>query len=260
MGERSEGDERAERVEGAAAGGAANPVVPGPAAGADGQAAGAAEEPAAVALVNGEPMPTALLTRYIDGVRSRIGSQTDAAWEAYLADQGCTPDTYWARLIEHYGREMAVTQRCRALGIAPGPAEVDARLADVRRTVEQAGGAAADVLWDSYVARHGGLRGLRAELAYALAREELFARELGAFAAGEGAGRGRPGGGAGADGSGSGELPAQGTPAWRELCGRYVAALYAASEVRVLVPHQYDVPGQRHGGPPRAAPAGPAAR
>lgn len=187
-----------------------------------------------VALVNGEPMPVELLTHYIDGIRSHIGSQTDAAWEAYLKDQGHTPDTYWAFLIDHYGREMVVTQQCQKLGITVSASDIDDRIAQLKKSV----GAIDDktaFLWDAYLARRGGERALRADLAYYLAREKLFKQQLGTFA----------------QSLGMESVPEQGSAQWRELCGRYAAALYNASTVKVLIKHQYDVPGQRHGGPER---------
>lgn len=190
-----------------------------------GQAAMAPEVPAdggAAATVNGEALPTAVLTRYIDGVRAGIGSQTDLAWEAYLRDHGHTPDSYWAALIAHYGREMAVTQRCDALGIEATPERVEERVAQAKRAIgaDTEQGA---FLWDAYLKRYGYTeRTVRRDIAYHLRRQALYEREVPREEGMDGA-------------------------AWKQACDRYARGLFERADVRVLVARQYDVPGQRHG-------------
>ncbi len=199
-----------------------------------GQAAMAPEVPAdgsAAATVNGEALPTAVLTRYIDGVRAGIGSQTDLAWEAYLRDHDHTPDSYWAALIAHYGREMAVTQRCDALGIEAAPERVEERVAQTKRAIgaDTEQGA---FLWDAYLKRYGYTeRTVRRDIAYHLRRQALYEREVPREEGMDGA-------------------------AWKQACDRYVQGLFERADVQVLVAHQYDVPGQRHGNAGAQPPVG----
>ncbi|MBM6998778.1 hypothetical protein I3I95_01290 [bacterium] len=240
------------------------------------QAAPQAAPPAgAAALVNGEPLPLATLVARVEAQRARVGSPTDAAWEAFLADQGTTPDGYWRALIDHYGREMAVSQRCAALGIRADPDEVARRMRDLRGRVGAQDERTA-FLWDAYLRRRGVTeQSLRAEQAWRAMRDELLAREVPRRRAPDemvarylGERLARPTAAdvppLGADGPAEGatvdlrgvdpDLLDAARRACDELvraqdCDLYVRRLYARAHVRVLVPHFYDVPGQRHGAP-----------
>jgi hypothetical protein len=238
--------------------------------------AGAAEVAGAAALVNGEPLPLAPLVARVEAQRSRVGSPTDAAWEAFLADQGTTPDGYWRSLIDHYGREMVVSQRCAQLGIRADPAEVERRVGAMRARVGATDGRSA-FLWDAYLRRRGITeRELRAEQSWYAMRDELFAREVpprrapdevvaryaAQLPAGDGSERGAAGAGGPAPEGATVDLStldpgrlASARRACDELvraqdCDMYERLLYARAHVRVLVAHLYDVPGQRHGDTP----------
>lgn len=186
----------------------------------------AAGAPAAVPLamtVNGEGLPLSVLTRYVDAVRATIGSQTDAAWEAYLRDQGHTVDTYWNHLLEHYGVEMAVTQRCDELGVEVTEAEMAARIAQIKAALGVTS-PQTEFLWDAYLKRGGYTeQSLRVNLSYQMRLGKLFEREV---------------------------ATAPGATPDSEALGRYVRGLFERAEVVVHVAHQYDAPGQRHGNVP----------
>lgn len=78
-----------------------------------------------VARINGEELRQSLLASYVDSVRDSIGSSTNEALEAYLSDQGTTPDDFWQALIDFYGVEIVVTQRCEELGIEATEEELE---------------------------------------------------------------------------------------------------------------------------------------
>lgn len=153
---------------------------------------------AAAATVNGEELPVSVLVAFADATRAGIGSQTDAAWEAFLADQGFTVDEYWQYLLAHYATEMVLGQRCDELGIEVSDEEVDERIAQIRALLgiadatdaaagDDAGDAAdaaagpasdADAIWDAYVQLYGSEEKLRADIAYNLRLIKLYELEV----------------------------------------------------------------------------------
>lgn len=165
---------------------------------------------AAAATVNGEELPVSVLVAFADATRAGIGSQTDAAWEAFLADQGFTVDEYWQYLLAHYATEMVLGQRCDELGIEVSDEEVDERIAQIRALlgiadatdaaagddagdatgdaagddVEDAADAAAgtvsdaDAIWGAYVQLYGSEEKLRADIAYNLRLIKLYELEV----------------------------------------------------------------------------------
>ncbi len=217
------------------------------------------------ATVNGEELPLSVLTSYVDSVRATIGSQTDAAWEAYLTDQGYgDPDAYWQALIDHYGREMVVLQRCDELGISASDEEIDEYEGRFKAMLG-ADTEESSFIWEAYLERGGYTeQGIRAAFAYQLrlqklyetevprepASEEVVQRYAEAYASSYGL---TP------DESGAVDLPSTSEDvraqieqdatdfAWDYACERYVDELYAGADVVVYVAHQYDVPGQSHG-------------
>ena len=216
-----------------------------------------------VAYVNGEAMPVSTLTDYIDGVRATIGSQTNAAWEAYLADQGYTVDEYWTALITHYIREMVLTQRADELGLEVSTDEVEERIAQMKADlgIDTEGAA---FLWDAYLTTYGFTEeSLRANQAYYLLRAKLYATEveqptvddamIQRYADAYGYLYGVP-----QTADGTADLTAvddatmerltDGTRAfaWDYACDLYTSQLVADADIEILIPHQYDVPGQDH--------------
>lgn len=216
-----------------------------------------------VAYINGEPLPTSLLTDYIDAVRATIGSQTNAAWEAYLADQGYTVDEYWAMLIAHYAREMVLTQRADELGLEVGVEEVEERIAQMKADL----GVDTDetaFLWDAYLDTYGFTEeSLRANQAYYLLRAKLYEQEVElpevddalvqCYADAYGYLYGVP---QTEDGTADLSQVDDATLArieagaeafaWDCACDLYASGLLAQADVQILIAHQYDVPGQDH--------------
>lgn len=225
---------------------------------------GTVADDAVAVTVNGEELPVATLTAYIAAVRDRVGSQTDAAWEAYLADQGYTVEGYWDALIEHYGREMVLTQRAAELGIEVGTDEVDARIQEIKEALGVADEDSA-FLWDAYLELYGFTEDtLRANQAYYLQRDKLYEAEVArpevtdelvqryadAYASQYGLEPDDDGAVdlAAADADLLAQIQADAAElAWDWACSTYVDGLWAAADVQVLVDHQYDVEGQSHG-------------
>lgn len=209
---------------------------------------GTVPETAVAATVNGEELPVSVLTGYIEGQRAVVGSQTDAAWEAFLADAGYTVDEYWAYLIEHYATQMLVAQRCEELGVVVSDLDVDARVAQMRAALG-AEGEQGERLWQDYLALFGLTEDeLRSQTAFYLRREKLFELEVP-----------RPADGADAEAAGAdaeahdatdaeaGQVAQDADAAWEQACRVYLADLLEQADVVVLVEHQYDVEGQSHG-------------
>lgn len=217
------------------------------------------------ATINGEELPLSVLTSYVDSVRAAIGSQTNAAWEAYLTDQGYDdPNAYWQALIDHYGREMVVLQRCDELGISASDEEIDEYEGRLKAMLG-ADTEESSFIWEAYLERGGYTeQGIRAAFAYQLrlqklyemevprepASEEVVQRYAEAYASSYGLTQ---------DDSGAVDLSSVSEDAraqieqdatgfaWDYACERYVDELYAGADVAIYVAHQYDVPGQSHG-------------
>lgn len=227
----------------------------------DADGSGEGPDTSVTAYVNGEALSTSLLTDYIDGVRATIGSQTNAAWEAYLADQGCTPDEYWAGLIAHYAREMVLTQRADELGLKVGEGEVDERIAQIKESLGVDGDDGA-FLWQAYLDTYGLTEeSLRANQAYYLMREKLYEAEVEAPEVDEGVLQSYADAygylyGAAASEDGTVDLAQVDDDtlerlragarafAWDCACDAYASDLLAQADLEVVVAHQYDVPGQ----------------
>ncbi|MDE8701478.1 peptidylprolyl isomerase [Adlercreutzia equolifaciens] len=75
--------------------------------------------------VNGEGLPAAVLEGYVDSIKEGIEATSDEAFEAYVDLQGTTMEEYWTSLLDFYGTEMVVTQRCEELGIDASPEEIE---------------------------------------------------------------------------------------------------------------------------------------
>lgn len=216
-----------------------------------------------VAYINGEPLDTSILTDYIDGIRATIGSQTNAAWEAYLADQGYTVDSYWAMLIAHYAREMVLTQRAEELGLSVSTDEVEEHIAQMKANLGVDSDATA-FLWDAYLSTYGFTEeSLRAQQAYYLLRAKLYEEEVEqpevtdavvqAYANAYGYLYGVP-----QASDGTADLDAVEPVvrehveagardfAWDSACDLYASSLLANADIEILIPSQYDVPGQDH--------------
>lgn len=226
-------------------------------------AASALDDVSVVAYVNGEALPTSTLTDYIDTVRATVGSQTNAAWEAYLADRGYTVDEYWAMLIAHYAREMVLTQRADELSIEVGSDEVDERIDQIKAGL----GVDSDdtaFLWDAYLDTCGFTEeSLRASQAYYLMRAKLYEQEVERpkvdeafvqrYADAYGYLYGVP---QGSDGTAELDQVDAGVLsrvragaeafAWDCACDIYASGLLAKADVQIVIAHQYDVPGQDH--------------
>ncbi len=239
---------------------AANPSVPAAPSSGD---PSSEDDLSVVAYINGEPLPTSLLTDYIDAVRATVGSQTNAAWEAYLADQGYTVDEYRAMLIAHYAREMVLTQRADELGLEVDVEEVEAHIAQMKADL----GVDTDetaFLWDAYLGTYGFTEeSLRANQAYYLLRAKLYEQEVERpevddalvqrYANAYGYLYGVP---QAEDGTADLSQVDDATLArveagaeafaWDCACDLYASGLLAQADIQILIAHQYDVPGQDH--------------
>lgn len=228
---------------------------------------GCARSQDVVATVNGEELPTSTLTAYIEGVRANVGSDTDAAWEAYLADIGYdTPDDYWNYLIRHYGREMVIDQKCDELDITVSDEEIDQRI-DTLKELMGANAENGAFLWEAYLERQGLTEeGMRSQVAYYLRRNKMYEQEVprpaaspevvqryaDAYASTYGIDESLVVDGVvdlGALDADTRALIEQDAAdfAWDFACDEYADALYEAADVRILIEHQYDVEGQSHG-------------
>lgn len=220
-----------------------------------------------VATFNGQALATSTLTTYIDGVRANVGSQTDAAWEAYLADIGYdSPDDYWNYLIRYYGREIVLGQKCDELNITVTDEEIDQRI----DTLKELMGANADggaFLWEAYLERQGLTEDeMRAQVTYYLRCNKLYEQEVSREAASDEVVQRYANAYASTYGLDESvitdgvvdlsaldaetlELITQDATsfAWEFACDEYADALYEAADVRILIEHQYDVEGQSHG-------------
>lgn len=132
-----------------------------------------------VATVNGQNLYASTLTDYIDSVRSSVGSSTDAAWEAYLADQGHDVDSYWNYLIEFFAKEMLVHERCEELGIRASDDEVDEQI-EYMKNMLGATGESSSSAWESYLQTYGYASEdeLRSTVRYSLAEGKLYEQEV----------------------------------------------------------------------------------
>lgn len=110
-------------------------IVVGAAAAAEAEAAAAAAEPIAV-VVNGQPVTEQAVTDYIANFRTEMGLEDAAAWNDWMAQNGFTPETVRAEVIDGFVLEQLTALAAQELNIEVTQDDINQALAESRAMFE----------------------------------------------------------------------------------------------------------------------------